>query len=61
MGSKGLRLSFLGAVLFFVSLASLLVLPAIIGITGIVAGGMAVWGGFIWTLFHYYGPSAPPS
>jgi hypothetical protein len=30
-------------------------------VAGMLAGGMAVWIGFIWTIFGYYSaPSGPP-
>ena len=41
--------------MFIASLISLLFLPPAISIVGLLAGGLAVWGGFIWTLFSYYG------
>jgi hypothetical protein len=34
---------------------SLLVLPGYVGVVAMLAGGMGVWSGFIWTLFGYYG------
>ena len=56
---RGLRISAVGAVVFIASLLSLLVLPPAVSIIGLLAGGLAVWGGFIWTLFSYYGQ--PPA
>jgi len=56
--SPGLRVSIAGAVVFAFGLVSLLVLPVVIGLVAILAGGLAVWGGFIQTLFSYYGPSS---
>ncbi len=44
-----------GAVLFLAGLVSLLVLPALISIAGMLIGAMLVWGGFVMTLFAYYG------
>ncbi len=62
LGSAGLRFSAIGALVFVLGLVSLVFLPPIIGIIGILVGGFAVWGGFIRTLFMYYGPQgAPPS
>jgi hypothetical protein len=57
--SKGLRLSLAGAVVFLVSALALILLPKEICVVGMLAGGMAVWIGFIWTIFGYY--SAPSS
>ena len=59
--TPGLRLSLIGAVVFLFGLLSLIVLPMAIGMLAILIGGFAVWGGFIWTLFSYYGPTSPPS
>jgi hypothetical protein len=64
---KGLRLSLVGALIFVVSLAGLLVLPDLAPALGMLAGGALVWGGLIWTLFGYYGspddplPGPPPT
>ena len=54
----GLRLSAIGGVVFIAGLLSLLVLPGAISVVVMLAGGMAVWTGFIWTLFSWY---VPPS
>lgn len=58
--SPGLRVSLAGAVLFALGLLSLIVLPLAIGLVLMIVGGLAVWGGFIRTLFTYYGPGAEP-
>lgn len=55
--TPGLRMSLIGAAVFFFGLIGLLFLPLAIALTALVVGGFAVWGGFIWTLFSYYGPS----
>jgi hypothetical protein len=52
--SAGLRVSLAGAVIFVISVVALIFVPAVVAITGLLAGGMAVWGGFIWTLLSYY-------
>ena len=56
--SPGLRVSLVGAFIFAFGLISLLFLPAMIGLTALLLGGFAVWGGFIRTLFTYYGPGS---
>lgn len=53
-------MSLIGAVVFFVGLIGLLFLPLAIALAALVIGGFAVWGGFIWTLFSYYGPANEP-
>lgn len=58
MQSPGLRLSFVGGAIFAIGLVSLLLLPPIIGLLAILVGGFTVWGGFIRTLFAYYGPES---
>ena len=55
----GLRLSAIGGVIFLAGLLTLLFLPAAVSVVVILAGGLAVWGGFLWTLFSWYVP--PPS
>ena len=58
--SKGLMLSVFGAAVFLVSLAGLAVLPTNIPvIVGILAGGLIVWSGLIWTLSTYYSGELP--
>ncbi len=54
--SKGLRVSVAGAVIFLPSLISLLFLPPVISIVGMLGGGMLVWSGFMMTLFAFYVP-----
>ena len=59
--SSGLRLSLFGACVFLAGAASLVLLPKGVSILAMLAGGMCVWSGFIWTMFHYYGsPPGPP-
>jgi hypothetical protein len=52
--SAGLRLSAAGGLVFLVSLVGLLVLPDAVAAFGMLAGGLAVMGGFVWTLLSYY-------
>ncbi len=56
----GLKLSGVGLIVFLISALSLIVLPHVIGVIGMLVGGMGVWGGFIWTLFSWYVPSGAP-
>ena len=56
--SPGLRLSLAGAIVFFVSMAGLLFLPDLAPALGMMAGGMGVWIGFMWTLYGYYLPGS---
>jgi hypothetical protein len=60
--SRGLRVSLSGAIVFLVSLLSLIVLPNQVPIFGMLVGGVAVWLGFIVTIFSYYqnAPRQPP-
>jgi hypothetical protein len=54
LGSKGLRLSAYGGVVFLIGVLALLVLPDGIAVAGMLVGGLGVFGGFAWTLFSYY-------
>ena len=54
-----MRLSCAGGLAVALSMASLLVLPGAIAGAGMLAGAMAVIGGFIWTMAEYY-TSLPP-
>jgi hypothetical protein len=56
--SAGLRLSAAGGLVFLVSLLGLLVLPDAIAAFGMLAGGVGVWAGFVWTLLSYYMPDS---
>ena len=50
----GLRLSAIGGAVFLCGLLSLMALPAVAAVGGMIAGGMGVWAGFLWTLFAWY-------
>ena len=54
--SKGLRLSVAGAILVALSMPALLVVPEMIPGFAMMIGGLAVIGGFIWTLAELYFP-----
>jgi hypothetical protein len=54
--SKGLRLSIAGAIVVAVCMPALLVVPDLIPGLAMMIGGVAVIGGFIWTLAELYFP-----
>jgi hypothetical protein len=58
-GSKGFRLSLVGAAIFFAGLFGLLVMPIGLPLAAVLFGGLLVWGGFMWTIFGP-GYAAPP-
>ena len=59
--TPGLRLSMIGSIVFLFGLIALVFLPLAIALAGLMIGGFGVWGGFIWTLFSYYGPGSNPA
>ena len=61
--NPGLRLSLVGAAVFLFGIVCLIFLPATIAVTAMLIGGVAAWGGFIWTLLSWYlsAPSPPSS
>jgi hypothetical protein len=59
--SRGLRLSFAGGIVVFLSGLSLLLLPDVISGAGMLLGACAVGGGFMWTMLEFYvAPHEPP-
>jgi hypothetical protein len=59
--SKGLRISIVGAIVVAASMIALAVAPDVIPGLTMMAGGLAVIGGFIWTLAElYFPPSDQP-
>ena len=60
--SKGLRISVVGAIVVAVSMIALTVVPDVLPGLTMMAGGLAVIGGFIWTLAELYFPPSdrPP-
>jgi len=60
LNTPGLRLSLIGGIIFALGLVALIFLPAVVGLLGLLIGGFAVWGGFLWTIFSYYGPGTTP-
>jgi len=58
--SRGLRLSFAGGILVFLSGLSLLLLPDVVSGAGMLLGACAVGGGFMWTMLEFYTPPREP-
>jgi hypothetical protein len=54
--SKGLRLSVAGALVVAICMPALIVVPDLVPGLIMMAGGLAVIGGFIWTLTEFYFP-----
>jgi hypothetical protein len=59
LSSPGLRVAIAGGIVFFLAAASLIFLPKIIGAAGMLAGGCAVFGGFLQTMFSWYAGGGP--
>ena len=60
LNSAGLRLSIAGALVIALSMLALVLLPDALPAVGMMLGGVAVIGGFIWTLAGYYLSSSAP-
>ena len=59
--SRGLRLSFAGGIVVFLSGLSLLLLPDVVSGAGMLLGACTVGGGFMWTMLEFYAaPHKPP-
>jgi multisubunit Na+/H+ antiporter MnhG subunit len=58
--SRGLRLSVIGAVFVAVGMMALVFMPDVLPALVMMAGGVAVIGGFMWTLAEYYLSPPPP-
>jgi hypothetical protein len=54
INTPGLRLSLAGGIVVVVSLIALVVLPDTIPAVAMMVGGLAVIGGFIWSLAYFY-------
>ena len=52
--SRGLRLAFIGLIVFMASGLTLLFLPETVAGVGMLVGGAGVWSGFLMTIWHYY-------
>jgi hypothetical protein len=54
INSPGIRLSLAGGIVVVVSLIALIVLPDTVPAIAMMLGGLAVIGGFVWSLAHFY-------
>ena len=54
VNTPGLRLSLVGGVVVAVSLVALVFLPDAVPAAAMMLGGLAVIGGFVWSLAHFY-------
>ena len=54
INSPGIRLSLAGGIVVVVSLIALIVLPDTVPALAMMLGGLAVIGGFVWSLAHFY-------
>jgi hypothetical protein len=52
--TPGLRLSLIGGIVVAVSLVALVFLPDAVPAAAMMIGGLAVIGGFVWSLAHFY-------
>ena len=61
INTPGLKLALVGGIVVAVSLIALLVLPDLVPSIVMMFGGLAVIGGFVWSLAHFYlDTPAPP-
>jgi hypothetical protein len=54
INTPGLRLALAGGIVVVVSLIALAFLPDTIPAAAMMIGGLAVIGGFVWSLAHFY-------
>ena len=54
INTPGLRLALAGGIVVGVSLIALVFLPDTIPAAAMMLGGLAVIGGFVWSLAHFY-------
>ena len=54
INTPGLRLALAGGLVVAVSLIALVFLPDTIPAAAMMIGGLAVIGGFVWSLAHFY-------
>ena len=52
--TPGLRLALAGGLVVAVSLIALVFLPDLVPAIAMMVGGLAVIGGFVWSLAHFY-------
>jgi hypothetical protein len=54
INTPGIRLSLAGGIVVVVSLIALIVLPDTVPALAMMLGGLAVIGGFVWSLAQFY-------
>ena len=54
INTPGLRLSLAGGIVVAVSLVALVFVPDTLPAAAMMIGGLAVIGGFVWSLAHFY-------
>ena len=54
INTPGLRLSLIGGIVVAVSLIALVFVPDTVPAAAMMLGGLAVIGGFVWSLAHFY-------
>ena len=63
INTPGLKLALAGGIVVAASLIALVFLPDTVPSFAMMGGGLAVIGGFVWSLMHFYmgpGASGPP-
>ena len=58
--TPGLKLALIGGIIVAVSLIALVFLPDLVPSLVMMLGGLAVIGGFVWSLADLYSAPAPP-
>lgn len=58
--TPGLRLSLIGGIVVAVSLIALVFLPDEVPAAAMMVGGLAVIGGFVWSLAYFYTEKPSP-
>ena len=63
INTPGIRLSLVGGIVVAVSLIALVFLPDAVPAVAMMFGGLAVIGGFVWSLAQFYTntPGPPPA
>jgi hypothetical protein len=60
INTPGLRLSLVGGIVVAVSLIAIVFLPDTVPAVAMMFGGLAVIGGFVWSLADFYFVKPPP-